>query len=458
MAKHGLDVVSRDTYLPKAKRRHNLSNEKLERKRASDREAQRALREKTRSHVAHLESLVQSLQGEQDGRIERLIAQLDQQRQEISKLKAALTSISKIAEVAKATGGAESTETISMPQDEPPDDAMNEPDPPDADQSQIMADFSKEDTQEDISDLLPPSDDLSSALLLPEGFHSPNIQSSFMPIESSNEEVDERSSEVEKPQSLSIAQMASSIVRKKDLDGRFWFLAGTLLTFILKNQQGHPTYTAYDEDIAIRAVFDGWSAVIERYPLDRGWQWLKELDENIYFHLSPQHRLMHLRNTRLQLLHQLDPHAGWDQALPAFFAARPSQAHIEHDPLLEHFPWPGLRERILFSPMKFATNHFMDALRKHVHFIWPHDDRDLYVRDAMTGLYNYSSALNRQMMDIRCYTADSKFFDHFPELRQDIPQRQIRPSIALSACMTVDSDSATPSEEGEMSPNRLEIF
>ena len=157
---------------------------------------------------------------------------------------------------------------------------------------------------------------------------------------------------------------------------------------------------------------------------------------------------MHLRNSRLQLLHQLDPCAGWDQALPTFFAPRPSQLHIEHDPLLDHFPWPGFRERILFSPRKFATNTFTEALRENAHFLWPYDTIDLYVKDTVTGLYSYSNALNRQIMDIRCYTVDKDFFTKFPELRQDIPQNQISP-FALSTCCTVESDSPASSEEDE---------
>lgn len=51
-----------------------------------------------------------------------------------------------------------------------------------------------------------------------------------------------------------------------------------------------------DEDIAIRAVFRGWSSVAEKHPLDLGRQWLKEIDERIYFHRWAPFQLVHSRN------------------------------------------------------------------------------------------------------------------------------------------------------------------
>ena len=426
----------------KPRRRTKLSGEQLQRKRASDREAQRVLREKTKGQIAHLENLVQALQGGQNGRVERLITQVEQQRTEISRLRSALLSISKLAEVAK-----DALES-STADDTPPTAEEHEvldTSPENALQTHDLLDPAHWDAT--LGELFSHSGHTSLLPLLDPGSTNDSNSSArdhsacALPDRTDKKDEHRAVSTDRATRAPSISQMATAIVRKENLDGRFWFLAGTILNYLLKNQQNYPIHTDHDEDIAIRAVYESWSAVIERYPLDKGWQWLKELDEHIYSHGTPEGRLIILRNCRLQLLHQLDPTAGWDRSLPAFFQPRPSQQHIEHDPLIEYFPWPGFREQVLFSPTKFATNTFMSNVRHQTVFVWPYDAHDTYVKNAVTGEYSYSDALMRQAMNIGSYTATKTFFETFPDLRSEIPQNELTPSIARSICMTADSDS-----------------
>lgn len=233
----------------------------------------------------------------------------------------------------------------------------------------------------------------------------------------------------------SITQLASSITGNPNLEGRLWYLAGAILNQILSIPTSAPITTAFDEEIAIRAVFHGWTSVIELYSLDRGWQWLKELDERIYFHQSAPVRLMHLRNCRLMFLKQLFPDDGWGALAPPCFTTRHVQDHVGHDPLIEHFPWPGFREKLLLSPLKFATNKFMDALRTHVTFTWNLDPKEMYTKDPLTGLYRYSDLTTERLQDFRCYTMNPEFFTQFPELRADIPCAAVLPQSLFPAGM-----------------------
>lgn len=429
--------------------------------------AQRTAREKTRNHIAYLESLVRTLQAENksDGRVARLVAQLDEANVEINRLRNALTSITKITSAAcsvptAGSGVAGTTEE----QGEPERAAAGIP------ETDERHDFgSGQALQTSVALELTPGHGYGQYFPSQNQNEAQNrsarevsivdtpyaVASPSSPLSIDNTEdalvVDclPLTPRCDEKDALSISQMASSITKSTNLEGRLWYLAGTLLNHILSRPQ-QPFYSAaFDEDIAIRAVTEGWSAVMERYPLDRGWQWLKELDETIYFNSGIPERLMHLRNCRLQFLRQTFPEAAErSQILPAFFAARPSQRYLDHDPLIEHFPWPGFRERLLFFPRKYATDKFMETLRQNVHFVWARGPSELYVKDFCTGIYSYSEAFVKQTMDIRCYSVKADFFEHFPELREDIPFNGPSPVNVLSACVPITSVMSGPALDG----------
>ena len=74
-----------------------LSDERLARKRALDREAQRSSRCKTKNHIALLESRIEALtRVRDDGNTKELIDQIEQQRIENEVLWAKLKSIAKL--------------------------------------------------------------------------------------------------------------------------------------------------------------------------------------------------------------------------------------------------------------------------------------------------------------------------------------------------------------------------
>lgn len=390
-----------------------LPCDQLERKREYDRVAQRAAREKNRNYISYLENLVQSLQkdGEPgDARVD-LARKLKESQNEVLKLKKALGSISRIVKAADGDGdGIEREDTGSI---DVPSNGMS-----------VLTENDMKSGDECLNGHPPAMDETipSGTCLLFDDTQSLNTPSLFhedqtliktdLPLPTGN--MNTISTE-------SITRMASSITRNTDTEGRFWLLAGIILRHVLgSSSQWTLSYLA-DDDIAIRAVIEGWPSVIEHYPLDRGWQWLKELDERVYFHMDPVGRIVHLRNCRFQFLHQLYPTAGWDRSLPDFFAARPSQLHVKHDPVIDYFPWPSFRERLLFSTSRYATNRFMEALRQNVKFLTSRPPDDVYEKNAVTGLYTYSVRFLREIMDIRCYVAAPAFFQVFPELSQDIP-------------------------------------
>lgn len=384
-----------------SKTKRSWSASQLHRKRQLDRESQRIARAKTKGRIEHLEALVKTLQENDDDRIRKLLRKIDEQQAEIQKLRDVIRGINRLIDTSKIL--AISAEENNNERDDSSKDDYDSCSPP------IPAEM-----LETASDAVMGYSNVAD--------NDTNLIQSqvYQPVMSPDPSVSTDMTVSAQPSS--VQQLAAFIADDYQLDGRLWYLAGGVLSHILKHKnQTEPIITAFDEDIAIRAVMEGWPAVLERHELDYGWQWLKELDERIYSFCPAHVRLMHMRNTRLVFVHQMNPGSGVQKHIPPFFQARPSQAFVNHDPLVEHFPWPGFRERLLFSPLKFATNKFMDALRMNVEFTWNGNECDLYVRDCATGLYSYAEEVTRRMMDIRCYAAKREFFDIFPELRADIP-------------------------------------
>ena len=392
----------------------------LDRKRQLDREAQRSSRAKTKSHIAHLEGLVRVLKGDHDERAERLIAQIDKQREEIRHLRTLLKGVAKLV---KGFGDDEAVAQCHSGLDDAPARGKEDfPGPPPS-KPTVALTFEVQQESETTGSMQHVESSPFSHQNLELGSDSPTITAA-----------NESSSLTTRPQHQSIAQLASSIVSKTALDGRLWYLAGGLLNFILKTHdpQANPIDATFDEDIAIRAIFEGWSSVMERYPLDRGWQWLKELDEAIYFNTPSAARLMHLRNTRLVFLRQIQHNRSSETSIPSFFAPSPSQINTLHDPLIEHFPWPGLREQMIQHPLRFATNKFMDAIREHGHFNWNMASEKMYFRDIGTGLYRYSDAIRERFTDLSSYSVEADFFLKFPELKQVLPCFTSSPTSLIS--------------------------
>ncbi|KIW37487.1 uncharacterized protein PV06_10526 [Exophiala oligosperma] len=468
MAKRSASDNSKsDSSSPGPKKPRRMTSTQLDRKREQDRAAQRQSRARTRNHIDYLESLVKSLRADSDDRVADLLHQLEKKETEIRRLRGVLNTIGRqLALVEKETPSKDEDENKiqaafkpvvgSEKRDDCQPMASTSPSPP-----SVISSPAEENPAQVLAtdELVESMEDFPMQVM--------KFVESVDPVESlSVEDTNTKAAtttDPPHPRYQSITQLATSIASNTALEGRLWYLAGAILNQILSIPTSAPITVDFDEDIAIRAVFHGWTSVIERYSLDRGWQWLKELDERVYFRQSAAVRLFNLRNCRLIFLRQLFPGNGWDTLIPPCYTPQSILKRVSHDPLVEYFPWPGLREKILLSPLKFATNQFMDALRAHVTFTWNRDNTDLYTKESLTGLYRYSDLSIARLKDMRCYTMSQEFFLHFPELRADIPCDAVLPQSLFppglleskSKDRDVGSDLQARSSSGKTESDKL---
>ncbi|KEF63532.1 uncharacterized protein A1O9_01510 [Exophiala aquamarina CBS 119918] len=469
-------------------KRPRLTASQLERKRELDRDAQRLIRAKTKSRIAHLESLVSILQAPEatNTKTSELIAQVNSQKQEIDKLRDALAGISRIV---SSAGTLTIIPPISATLENilPPDplqQSLGEPRSFTADElsgglqgpppSEIPEGVNnvRAYLRDEISNLRQPDRRVISETVSlsfdngtsssPEDFGLGRSQPLIDSENGRKVQFFKRGTRQKSGSRGCVSQIANEILQKSSLDGRLWYLAGSILASILEAPDQQLTPSKYSEDIAVRAVLHGWSTPASRYNLDAGWQWLRHLDEALYSSLGIPERLAILRIMRLQYLAQVHPETKHLLPLPDYLKARPAQLHVDHDPLVEHFVWPGVREHILFSPRKYATNKFMDEFREQSKFVWPFEPENTFMRNTMTGLYSYSPAFIERQKDLRCWTMRSDFFEKFPELRTDIPafnppllNTGMRlslpsPSVRDNSDNIVNNASALPQGEDDM--------
>lgn len=439
-------------------KRPRLTKAQLERKRKGDREAQRQLRIKTKNHVAHLENLVRSLQEAQEdnGCMVELVEQVKTGEKEINRLREIIRGVGRLVESVSESTALDS----SLPSNEAPiathrdrletdirPTIYNLPDAPinvaGNLESQLDRAPSPKDAPTAMTDLLAPE----SPKLLSCGPGSDDQLSQSPSVHVQVEKIKEYgspSSSKESPGCLwlvghgseqleitrKINTIAQEILHQRTLDGRLWYLAGSLLNYILSVPPSYQTPLEYDEDIPIRGVLHGWSAVAELYYLDPGWLWIRHLDDALYSSLGIPERLAITRMMRKTYHLQVRPYLTTTLKIPSFMIPRPAQQYIKHDPLIEYFVWPGVREHTLFAPRIYATNTFMESFRTHYRFMWPHNPEDVFIRQSVTGLYSYSSDFLQRVNSLRCWSMRSDFFSVYPDLRQDIPSFDESPDLS----------------------------
>lgn len=329
-------------------RNHRLTGSRLEKKRLADREAQRAARLKTKSYVAHLERLVETLsQNAQDGQVADLTAHLDKAHSENGRLRDALRGIYKGAQLAiegekekpRDEGPIPAAATSFSPVIPPaltsgPDtNGDNHPmhhsavPGPTASDNDGHVSFTK-DAEPSLVDLLclggeysninPTLGPVSPTCLgstqgqncmqdnsFPD-LHLTNIPLSLHDVSSVPAPSIPSDVPIEPPTATFLPakrkqySQESNWVRCMSDDSKLFQFAMETLSSILKLCKSDLLCSReQDDDITIRAVFHGWKVIDST--LDLGWRCLRQVDERLFSLLGQVERVAMLRLMRLEL-------------------------------------------------------------------------------------------------------------------------------------------------------------
>lgn len=176
----------------------------------------------------------------------------------------------------------------------------------------------------------------------------------------------------------------------------------------------------FNDDVPVRAIVEGWEAVEKRSNVHPAWLLLKGIDQTIFGRCEKRERLAILQVMGLLLQAHLNPSTEHHTKLPSFYLKRPSQDML-HAYATEYFAWPGLRERFVFSEHRYCSNIFWKVFCRSLRVQWPYEFRDCYTRNTETGLYKLSPLFHERIHDIRHWTMGREMFQEYPELYGDLP-------------------------------------
>jgi hypothetical protein len=213
----------------------------------------------------------------------------------------------------------------------------------------------------------------------------------------------------------------------------YWRVANdTLMTNFKRLSPILPEEDILAEDIPVRAIVEGWDSVSQEMELPASWKIMRRIDEQLFKKSGLKERLAILRTLHLMLQYHRDPTAERRARVPPWYHQRPSQAR-PHAYATNYFVWPGVRERFVFEQHKYCNNLFATLFQTCLNIMWPYDFRDCFVQRWDTGHYELSTGFRDTINDISKWTMAPDFLNQFPDLRGDIPQAYTSPQPISNA-------------------------
>ncbi|KAH8598224.1 hypothetical protein B0O99DRAFT_616187 [Bisporella sp. PMI_857] len=462
-----MPASSTDAAAPKRTRKLNVRNtddeKQRERKRALDRKAQRASREKTRSHIAHLEKMVQIL-SDKNGNA-GIIELMD----EMTRLHAEIDRLRKIIDSIKSVLGTDIFEpTIpSVPYrqaSQSPDNEQNStPRSPNANEikfteanlpqeyyptpralvedrrrggNSINGDMN-DDMNVDMEDL---EERATTVEEVGEG-QPGNPQDSDS--NSSNRDAIDWSTGNE--EDFIIGNRWSEHESKVYKHTPFWNLPNPLRTAMPEPpvpdfipckiwQTANSIYGSIfvyprerilsannvDPGSLFKAIKEGWGSLSLKERSNPVLQILKDVEQNLFWDLDPVTKVATLYKSMLLLKYYFNTESKNLERMPLW--QRPIHTHKtrRHPITIDFFPWPSLRDRLIrHHNYYFATSDFSVAYRQHFKFSWPFRFEDTYRYDPPSagrpGTYRISPLFERYYREERCWALEEVFFQRYPE-------------------------------------------
>lgn len=371
-------------------------------KRETDRRCQRMIRERTKSRIAYLESLVEQFrQQDSSGRVETLMQQLDEAIAARDNLARKVKNIENII--------SDNGSNVRLKEE-------------DVQETSTRSNRSPPSVEISRTDPVSPDAIATSSPATP-GFTMHNKEYAAYLESSAQRATTWAPSTLQPPpdQYCECSLNTSALDPTKPLNK--WRYANDTLTewFKWPTQALDMTrFAAYNDDVPVRAIVEGWDAVEKHGHMHPIWRLLRGIDENMFAHIEPRERLAILMVMGLLMQTHLNPTSEKHKELPKFYLKRPSQ-DLLHSYATEYLAWPGLREKFINTEHRYCSNMFWQLFCKDFRFVWQYEFRDCYIRNTETGLYSISPTFHDRIHDIKSWSMGQDFFKAYPECKNDIP-------------------------------------
>jgi hypothetical protein len=344
-----------------------VSTGRIERKRAHDREAQRASRAKTKAYIAHLEKTVADLtETSGDARANYLAQHATQQSQEIESLQGLVGKIKSLIQdsslLSRITGDDHDTSYKN-------EHTSNETSPQTTKRADSPRDSSSPET-----------------IVRDDGDrHHTSNSSGEKPTSQHDFDAPAVAHPTSSPKG-NLTLLGESLLCSEDEDTTYF----DRLNRVLEQVETHPSATTghisnstVDQDILVRAILYGWDAAERLHHFDIVWRFLRAFDEGLWYRAGPLERLAHHWLFRNVMLHKMRPTNQPLRSIPTFM--RPTQTQrssMEHQSLADYYAWPKVRDLVIDRGGLNITGRTSIAFIRAIRFDWPYELRDAFHKNV----------------------------------------------------------------------------
>ena len=348
---------------------------RIERKRAHDREAQRASRAKTKQYIAHLEKTVADLtESSGDNRANYLAQHASQQSQEIDKLQGLVNKIRTLVQ-----------DTVKSEEDGSPDKADGGS------------------TAESVTAALPSTTEAFAAMnwdTQSEDQWLHDIAKQSVDIE--RQQVQQVPLQITSTASRNLVVLGINLYCENNDDTTYFPRLNELIELIEKTPDNLSSYEE-DQDILIRAIVHGWDASERMHHFDIVWRFLRAFDEGLWYRAQPIERFAHFWNMRSTMLHKIQPKNQPRRKMATFMSPTIGQRSRSQPSVVDYFGWPQVRKHLQTAGINQCSNRGAVAFTESFRFVWPWEVRDAYKINKTTGLYSFSEAFLKNFNDISSF-------------------------------------------------------
>lgn len=126
-----------------------------------------------------------------------------------------------------------------------------------------------------------------------------------------------------------------------------------------------------------------------------------------------------------------------------FIYYSPIEKTTTHDVMVKFFPWPGMRNQMIFNQDMFRSDEFLYDLKHDTLFLFS-SLNEAFFFDEASNRFAFTPEWQARRNDLTCYTCSSDFLHKYPQLRSAIPVstaslRKIQPTGLASGFSTTPS-------------------
>lgn len=194
-----------------------------------------------------------------------------------------------------------------------------------------------------------------------------------------------------------------------------------------------PDADPYHEDTSLRAVIEGWDAVERRGNVHPIWRLMRVMDESLFKHCeNSTMRLVILYGASHLMLAHIDPSRVLYSKLPPYMRELEEQTNSAY---ATNFPaWLGVRKVLIANEHRYCSNRFWYMFMNSLRFRWPFEFQDCYLYNTSTAIYSLSPTYLEVADDLRAVGVTRDFLESYPEFRGlAITVDEIPPSIRMES-------------------------